>query len=55
MPISQLLNARGIPMWVNFGSGGATIRIYNNFPDIRDRSNRSLIDFQFPKDGSGVL
>lgn len=25
----------------------------NNFPDIRDRSNRSLIDFQFPKDGSG--
>jgi hypothetical protein len=55
MPISQLLNARGIPMGVNFGSGEATIRIYNNFTDIRDRSNRSLIDFQFPKDGSGVL
>jgi hypothetical protein len=51
----QLLNAMGIPMGVNFGSAGATIRIYNNFPDIRDRSNRSLIDFQFPKDGSGVV
>jgi hypothetical protein len=55
MPISQLHNATGTPMRVNFGSGGATIGSYNNFADIRDLSNRSLIDFQFPKDGSGVL
>jgi hypothetical protein len=28
---------------------------WDTLQDIRDRTNRSLIDLQFPKDGSGVL